>query len=46
MNNYRLIKSFVVGTLLLESLVACSNHYLKLEDFKTAQILETRLWED
>jgi glutamate formiminotransferase len=40
------LESEVVGTVPLESLVACSNHYLKLENFKTAQILETRLWED
>jgi glutamate formiminotransferase len=40
------LESEIVGTVPLESLVACSNYCLKLENFKTAQILETRLWED
>jgi glutamate formiminotransferase len=40
------IGSEIVGTVPLEALVACSDNYLKLENFKKEQILETRLWED
>jgi glutamate formiminotransferase len=38
--------SEIVGTVPLEALVDCASSHLKFENFKTEQILETRLWED
>ncbi len=37
--------SELVGLVPLEALAACAERFLKLEGFKTSQILETRLWE-
>jgi glutamate formiminotransferase len=39
------IGSEIVGTVPLEAIVGCADEYLKLENFKRDQILETRLWE-
>jgi glutamate formiminotransferase len=39
------IGSEIVGTVPLEALVGCADEFLKLENFKLDQILETRLWE-
>lgn len=40
------IGSEIVGTVPLDALVDCAGQYLKLENFKVEQILETRLWEE
>ncbi|MGQ9581984.1 MAG: glutamate formimidoyltransferase [Thermoplasmatota archaeon] len=37
--------SELVGLIPLEALAACAERFLRLEGFKTGQILETRLWE-
>jgi glutamate formiminotransferase len=42
----RVLGSEIVGTVPLDALVGCANEYLKLENFKFEQILETQLWED
>ena len=40
-----IIGSEIVGLVPLEALVDAAEYYLKLENFKPNQILETRLWE-
>lgn len=40
-----IIGSEIVGLVPLEALADCASFYLKLENFKLSQILETRLWE-
>ncbi len=40
-----IVGSEIVGLVPLDALVDCADFYLKLENFKTNQILETRLWE-
>jgi len=35
----------IVGLIPLEALAQCADHFMKLENFKIKQILETRLWE-
>jgi len=40
-----IIGSEIIGLVPLDALVDAANFYLKLENFKKGQILETRLWE-
>ena len=40
-----IVGSEIVGLVPLEAIVDVAGFYLKLEDFKVEQILETRLWE-
>jgi len=40
-----IVGSEIVGLVPLEAIVEVADFYLKLENFKTPQILETRLWE-
>ena len=40
-----IVGSEIVGLVPLEAVVDVAGFYLKLEDFKVEQILETRLWE-